>query len=145
MGSLPHDGSRSGQPYEDYDEYRRRIKVRISFGQQVPPETLEHLLHTPAAFEAWLRGQPPVDVVGDYHTPDDSPLANFIWDALGVYVDTFDVIFDGKSFHEMPAWCAAFTREEAVYIEQHSHEGGNELTAAEVLDILHLHRVVERE
>ena len=137
------DGSRGGQPHEGFDEYRRHIAVRIASGRPAPPDALEHLLQTPAAFEAWLRGQSPNVIVGDYRTPDDSPLANFIWDTLSVYVDTFAVIFDGQRFHEMPAWCAAFTRWEAEYIEHHAREGGNELTAAEVLDILQ--RVVGRE
>jgi hypothetical protein len=136
VGSEHKQGSRSGQPNEGYDNYRRRIAARIAASRLVPPADIEHLLQTPAAFEAWLRSQPSEAIVGDYVTPDDSPLANFIWDSLGVYVDTFDFIFDGERFHELPEWCVAFGRHEALFIKQGLRDGSNEFTAAEVLDIL---------
>jgi hypothetical protein len=130
------EGSRSGKPNEGYDHYRRRIAARMAAGRRVPPDALQDLLQTSAAFETWLRSQAPDTIVGDYFTPDDSPLANFIWDSLGVYVDTFDSVFDGERFHALPEWCAAFTRLESEYIEQQGHEGSNEFTASEVLAIL---------
>jgi len=137
------DGSRGGQPHEGFDEYRRHIAVRIASGRPALPDALEHLLEMRAAFAAWLRARTSDAIVGDYPTPDDSPLANFIWDTLVVYVDMFGDIFDGERFYVMPTWCAEFTRWEADYIARRWREGGDELTAGEVLGILQ--RVVGRE
>jgi hypothetical protein len=142
VGRRHEEGSRSGKPNAGYDDYRRRIAARIAAGRRLPPDAIQHLLETPAAFEAWLRSQAPEAIVGDYFTPDDSPLTNFIWDSLGVYVDIFDSVFDGERFHALPEWCAAFTRQEAEYIEHGWRDGSNEFTAAGVLDILR--RVVGR-
>jgi hypothetical protein len=131
------DSSRSRQPNESYADCQRCRTARIATSRQVPPDAIEQLLHTPEAFETWLRDQPPEAIVGDYVTPDDSPLANFIWDRLGVYAWTFDSIFDGKQFHAVSEWYAAFTRQEAAYIEQGwRDEGRQELAAADVLNIL---------
>jgi hypothetical protein len=132
---MSRPGSRSGELNETYDERMRRIVVRIAAHRQVPVVDIQNLLDTPSAFESWLVSQPPEAVVGDYFTPDDSPLANFLWDALGVYVDTADTIFEGKHFIPMPAWCRVFTRYEAEYIEAHTDEG-DEFSAADVLSIL---------
>lgn len=136
-------GSRSRQPNESYAYFQRRRAARIAARRQVPPDAIEQLLRTPEAFETWLRGQPSEAIVGDYVTPDDSPLANFIWDSLGVYVDTVYGIFDGEQFHALPEWCTAFTRREAEYINQGRGEGRHEFTAADVLTILH--RAIGRE
>jgi hypothetical protein len=138
------DGSKGRQPNESYVDCQRRRTARIAARRQVPPEAVEQLLRTPEAFETWLRGQPSEAIVGDYVTPDDSPLANFIWDSLGVYVWTFDCIFDGEQLHEVPEWYVAFTRQEVEYIEQGwREEGRQEFTAADVLTILQ--RAVSRE
>lgn len=128
--------SRSGKPNEGYDHFQQRRAARIAASRRLPPDALQHLLQTPAAFEAWLCSQAPDTIVGDDVTPDDSPLANFVWDSLGVYVWSADSILDGERFHELPEWCAAFTRLEGEYFEQGGHEGSNEFTASEVLAIL---------
>jgi len=137
------DGSRSRQPNESYSDISRRT-ARITANRRVPPGAIEQLLRTPETFETWLRGQPLEAIVGDYFTPDDSPLANFIWDSLGVYVWTCDSIVDGKRFHAVPEWCVAFMRREAEHVEQGWQQAGRqEFTAADVLTILQ--RAVSRE
>ena len=72
------DGTRSGQPNESDADHQRRRAARIAATRKVPPDAIEQLLRTPEAFETWLRSQPPEAIVGDYVTPDDSPLANSI-------------------------------------------------------------------
>jgi hypothetical protein len=137
-GTESREGSRSGAPHESYDEYQRRIAARITHHRRAPPSTVKRLLRTPDAFTAWLRDHPPEAVVGDTVTPDDAPLANFLWDRLGMYVWIADAITDGERFVdiELPDWCHAYVLHEATYVEQGRRDDDIELTAGEVLGVL---------
>jgi hypothetical protein len=58
----------------------------------IPVSRIHAVLNTPEQFEAWLAQQSPEVKVGDVITPDDCPIANFLWDILGIYVWVGDTI-----------------------------------------------------
>jgi hypothetical protein len=138
VGTKGTEGSRNGAAHERVYEYRRRIAARIANHRRTPLSAIKRLVRTPDAFAAWLRDHPHEAVVGDAVTPDDAPLANFLWERLGMYFWVANAITDGERLVdiELPDWCRAYMLHEAAYFEQGRRDGGTELTAAEVLDVL---------
>lgn len=117
---------------------QRRIE-RVHTSKPIPTRLIKEALARPHGFEAWLKQHDADAVLGDLYTPDDSPLANFLWDTLGVYVWTADEIVyrvdDRVAFIPMPQWCMQF---EVATDELAKARGGDDtdLRASELLTIL---------
>ncbi len=80
-----HDeGNRSETPSKSSDQRQWRIAACIVSDYKVTRGVLPPLLRTPS--ERLLRRQTPETTVGDYLTPGDSPLTNFIWEGLGMHM-----------------------------------------------------------
>jgi hypothetical protein len=103
--------------------------------KRVPTATIRRLLKIPDAFRAWLLDRDPDSIVGDCYTPDNTPVANFLWDAIGVYVWVADDIMDGDRFIDLPEWCRRYQLAEYDYAQTKVGDSG-ELTDSEVLAVL---------
>lgn len=126
---------------KSWEDYKRRMAFRVANAKMVSKSVLHRYLDTPKPLEEWLTRQDPSAIVGDWMTPDDSVLANFLWDCLQVYADTFDVMFDGHEFYDLPDWYKKYTRIEWVRMSELREQVNNRQrtpswTASEALEML---------
>lgn len=116
-------------------EYRRQRLERSKSSRQVSLSAIRDLIQMPTAFRAWLLDHDPGTIVGDCYTPDNATVANFLWDAIGVYVWVADEITYGSRSIGLPNWYQEYQLAEYEHVQKQAESNG-ELTADEALIIL---------
>lgn len=124
----------------EWSQIQQRRLERVRTSKRIPTRLIKEVLASPQGFEAWLKQHDADTVLGDLYTPDDSPLANFLWDILGVYVWTGEEI--GYRFASrvavipMPQWYMQFDVATSEYVEARGGDDDTDLRASELLTIL---------
>ena len=114
---------------------RARIRARMVASRQVSSQVLLDHLASPDQVHAWLEAKPPDTIVGNTQTPDDTIVANYLWETLGVYVMTFGYSLFDQDQVELPAWCREFYNVETERSKTHLPAEGD-WPAAEALAML---------
>jgi hypothetical protein len=105
-------GHQDERQRERWKAMRAPISARMANSNTVTSQAILEALTSPDQLRTWLEAKPPDAVVGNYQTRDESILANFLWDRLGIYVMTFDFILYEEEDIAFPPWCALFNRVE---------------------------------
>jgi hypothetical protein len=122
---------------EQWKADRARIQERMASSHQVPQQVILDRLKSPEPLQVWLRGKPPQVIVGNSQTPDETVLANFLWETLGVFVWAFGFEAWGLEGDviELPAWCGEFAKIEGEHSRADQSPNGD-WTAAKALEML---------
>lgn len=122
---------------ERWEADRARMQERMASSHRIPHHVILDWLKSPEPLRAWLRGKQPQDLVGNCQTPDETVLANFLWEMLGVYV--WAVGFEAWDLEanriDLPGWCGEFAKIEGEHSRAHRPPNGN-WTAAKALEML---------
>jgi hypothetical protein len=123
--------------HQRWKEKRALIDIRMATSRKVLTHSILELLETPDQVRIWLEAKQPGEIVSHYQTPDDTVLANFLWDALQVYVMTFGLTLATQEVAdvELPTWCAEFTRVEVEHFRARQPRKAD-WTAEEALTML---------
>ena len=79
------------EKHAQWEADRGRIKARKASSRQVPMQVILEQLQSPHLLRSWLQTKPPNEIAGAAQTPDETVLANFLWETLGIYVIAFGV------------------------------------------------------
>lgn len=132
---------------EPFDRERRErwqanqetINARKATSRQVSVQQLLDQLQSPDRLRMWLQAKQPTEIVGEAQTPDETVLANFLWETLGAYVLAFGFELwrlEGDPV-ELPAWCGEFARVQWEHNRMRPSASANgKWTAAEALAML---------
>jgi hypothetical protein len=122
-----------------WEAARAIINARMANSQSIPLSRIRAALETPRQFDTWLRQQSPEARVGDTVTPDDCPIANYLWDILAIYVWVGETIqYKRKRVASVPypTWVGTLLAEANDWV--HSRGAGSlDISADELLSILH--------
>lgn len=124
-------------PSGEWSKYEEWRIARVRGSKQISPQLIETALASPRDFAEWLKRHDPEAVLGDLYTPDNSPLANFLWDTLGVHIFTAGEIAYNETLISMPGWCMAFDLATIDYAETRPNED-TKLRAWELLKVLQM-------
>ena len=118
-----------------WELYQARRRARMQASRELSSAVLLNQLASPDQVRAWLEGHLLDAIGGNVQTPDDTILANYLWETLGVYVMTFGHSLFDQDLIDLPPWCRDFYQIETERFRTHPPAEGD-WTAAEALAML---------
>ena len=125
------------EKHAQWEADRGRIKARKASSRQIPMQAILEQLQSPHLLRSWLQTKQPNEIVGAAQTPDETVLANFLWETLGICVIAFGVELWplDRDPLELPTWCGEFATVEGEHSRAGDAARGN-WTAVQALAML---------